>query len=68
MTDPIAVLDVDEPHQQDRDFNFDASHEQDDFDLNLEAADHQHELQQMISKRRWNLHFFLTVSVSTSTH
>ena len=55
MTHPIAVLDVEEPHQQDRDFNFDAPHEQDNFDLNLEAANHQHELQQMISKPQWNL-------------
>jgi hypothetical protein len=40
--------------------NYDAPHVQNDFDLNLEAADHQNELQQMISKPpQWNLIFFL---------
>jgi len=50
MPHPIAVLAVEDDHQQDGDFNFDAPHVHDDFDLNLEAADHQNELQQMISK------------------
>jgi len=59
MTHPIAVLAIEDDHQQDGDFNFDAPHIQDDFDLNLEAADHQNELQQMISKPQWNLNFFL---------
>ena len=54
MADPFAVLAVGEAHQQDGDSNFDAPNEQDNFDLNLEAADHQHELQQMISKPQWN--------------
>jgi hypothetical protein len=54
----IAVLAVDEAHQQDGDINFDAPHEQDNFDLNLEAADHQHELQQMISRPQWNFDIF----------
>jgi hypothetical protein len=53
MPHRIAVLAVVEPQQQDRDFNFDASHEQDGFDLNLPPADHQDELQQMISKPQW---------------
>jgi hypothetical protein len=57
MPHPIAVLLVDEQHQQDGDFNFDAEHEQ-EFDLNLEAADHRNELQQMISKGQCNLDFF----------
>ncbi|CAO1940694.1 unnamed protein product, partial [Urochloa humidicola] len=42
------VLAVHDDHQQYGCFNFDALHSQDDFDLNLEAADHQQELQQMI--------------------
>ena len=50
MPHPIAVLAVEDDHQQDGDFNFDAPHVQDGFDLYLEAADHQNELQQMISK------------------
>ena len=50
MTHPIAVLAIEDDHQQDGDFNFDAPHVQDGFDLNLEAADHQNELQQMISR------------------
>jgi hypothetical protein len=45
----VAVVAVDEDHQQDGGVNFDALHSQDAFDLNLEAADHQ-ELQQMTSK------------------
>ena len=57
MTHPIAVLAIEDDHQQDGDFNFDAPHIQDDFDLNLEAADHQNELQQMNSKPQWNLFF-----------
>jgi len=59
MTHPIAVLAIEDDHQQDGDFNFDAPHIQDDFDLNLEAADHQNELQQMISKPQWNFNFFI---------
>ena len=50
MPHPIAVFAVEDDHQQDGDFNFDAPHVHDDFDLNLEAADHQNELQQMISR------------------
>ena len=50
MPHPIAVFAVEDDHQQDGDFNFDAPHVQDGFDLNLEAADHQNELQQMISR------------------
>ena len=50
MPHPIAVLAVEDDRQQDGDFNFDAPHVQDGFDLYLEAADHQNELQQMISK------------------
>jgi len=50
MPHPIAVFAVEDDHQQDGDFNFDAPHVQDGFDLYLEAADHQNELQQMISK------------------
>ena len=50
MPHPIAVFAVEDDHQQDGDFNFDAPHVQDDFDLNLEAVDHQNELQQMISR------------------
>jgi len=67
MPHPIAVLAVEDDHQQDGDFNFDAPHVQDGFDLYLEAADHQNELQQMISKRQWNF-FVLTVSMIISTH
>ena len=59
MPHPIAVFAVEDDHQQDGDFNFDAPHVQDDFDLNLEAADHQNELQQMISKPQWNFNFFI---------
>jgi hypothetical protein len=58
MSHPIAVLAVEGAHQQDGDINFAAPHEQDNFDLNLQAADHQHELQQMISKPQWNLDIF----------
>ena len=54
MPHPIAVFAVEDDHQQDGDFNFDAPHVQDDFDLNLEVVDHQNELQQMISKPQWN--------------
>ena len=58
-----AVLAVDDDHQQDEGFNFDAPYSEDAFDLNLEAADHQQELQQMISKPQRNLIFFLTISL-----
>lgn len=43
----IAVLVVDEEHQQDGCLNFDGSH---DFDLNLEASDQRQEMQQVIGK------------------
>jgi hypothetical protein len=66
MPHPFAVLAVEEVHQQDGDVNFDASHEQHNFDLNLEAVAHQHELQQIISKPQWNIDFFLTISMTTS--
>jgi hypothetical protein len=38
MRHPFAALAVEEAHQQDGDINFDAPHEQHNFDLNLEAA------------------------------
>jgi hypothetical protein len=72
MPHRVATLAVEDDHQQDGDFIFDASHVQDGFDLNLEVAphvqddsdlnlevaDHQNELQEMISKPQWNLNFF----------
>ena len=57
----VELLTID--HQQDEGFNFDAPYSEDAFDLNLEAADHQQELQQMISKPQRNLIFFLTISL-----
>jgi len=67
MFHPFAVLTVEEAHPQDGDINFDGPHEQDIFDLNLEAVDHQHELQQMISMPQWKMDFFLTISMTIST-
>jgi hypothetical protein len=58
------VLAVHDDHQQDGDFNFDAPHVQDDFGLNLEAADLQNELQQMISKPQCNLIFFVSTTMN----
>lgn len=59
----LAVELLTNDHQQDEGFNFDAPYSEDAFDLNLEAADHQQELQQMISKPQRNLIFFLTISL-----
>lgn len=51
MAHLIEVLAVDEQdHQQGGDINFYGSHEQEEFAINLEAADYQQEMQQMIGK------------------